>query len=285
MAIFGVNYNRAGPGVSKNEPKKKGFRRFIELIAREIQNLIKLNLLFCLIALPSAALFGLGFIGIGGVAVFALSVAATLPIGGAIAASMFCVAKMLRDEPGYLMYDFKRKFLENAKQAALPGMFTAVFTYMRLYIYGGIAFKTIWAGFGTIALLLVATVFFEMIVPYIFLQIAYLELNTAAILKNSVFLMVKNAPRGLRGFILSRIIWLLTLAFYPLSLWWAPLLPLIGFALMWLVNLMWIWPIVDTVFAIDATLKADRERQMGDISPVFASHEPWTPASRASHEP
>ena len=273
MRLFGIDYNRPCPGIAINEPKKKGLRRLIELFSVSYGDFARINLLFFLIISPSAALFFLGFFGVGGAPFYLLSIGAAFPIGGAITACMFCLAKTLRDDPGYLLHDFKRKLMENARQAALPGMIYAAFVYIQIYYWMGAYLGRVAVGYGTLALLFVSSVFFEMIAPYVFLQTAYLELKTSSIIQNSVIIALKNAPKSVCGMLAGRIVWVFFALYFPLSLWWAPLLVLYGFVLPWLVNLMWIWPDVDAIFSIDITLKAVRDSKTRDIEPVFTSHE------------
>ena len=48
MGLFGSNYERAGSGIAKNAPKKKGFFRFFEIFGRKFWKLFELNLLYFL---------------------------------------------------------------------------------------------------------------------------------------------------------------------------------------------------------------------------------------------
>jgi len=274
LGIFSKNYDRPGPGVSKDEPKKKGIERFVELLLREFSDLVKLNLLFCLFAAPSAVFFTLGLFGVGGFYVFILSAAAAFPIGGAVAACMFCTVKMLRDDPGYLIFEFKRKFRENVLQTAWPGILSAVFTYTQLYVWANMLFGFIPASYGTMALLVVAAVFIGMITPYFFLQAAHLELKNFQLIKNSVFLAIKSAPKSFCGMLLGQAIFIVSFLLFPLSLWWTPFLLLIGFAVSRLITLMWIWPGVDEVFAINDALNSMREQKTDGVETIFSAREP-----------
>ena len=62
MGLFSINYNKPGPGVSKDAPVKKPFFRFWEVYFRKFFDLIKLNMLF---AIPTAVtivlVFAFGF--------------------------------------------------------------------------------------------------------------------------------------------------------------------------------------------------------------------------------
>lgn len=55
MGIFGSNYSTPGPGVSKNERKRKGLARFYQVFFRKFWSLIKLNLLYAVTLLPTFA--------------------------------------------------------------------------------------------------------------------------------------------------------------------------------------------------------------------------------------
>ena len=58
MGLFSINYNKPGPGVSKDAPVKKPFFRFWEVYFRKFFDLIKVNLLF---AIPTAIILVLSF--------------------------------------------------------------------------------------------------------------------------------------------------------------------------------------------------------------------------------
>ena len=52
MGLFGSNYERAGSGIAKNAPKKKGFFRFFEIFGRKFWKPFELNLLYFVSFLP-----------------------------------------------------------------------------------------------------------------------------------------------------------------------------------------------------------------------------------------
>jgi len=56
LGLFQSNYNRPGPGISKNQPKKKSFFLFFDIFFRKFWDLMKLNLIFSIPVLISAAL-------------------------------------------------------------------------------------------------------------------------------------------------------------------------------------------------------------------------------------
>ena len=230
-----------------------GIRRFTTVLAKDFWNLVKLNLIFCACALPSIVLFILGFIGILGGFAIILSLIAAFPIGGAHCAGVFCVSKMIRDDPGYLWYDFKRKFIENIKQAMAPGILSVLFLYAQIFLW-----RDLMLGGANLALLIagaLSLIMFGMVAPYIFLQIAYIELATSKIIKNSVFISFANVARSLLGALMGFAIWIVFALLLPDSLVAAPVLLVLGFSMSWLLNLLWIWPPVDRQFSIEETLR------------------------------
>ena len=55
MGLFGFgNYDKPGPGVSKDEPPKAAPIRFFEILARKFSKLVQLNLIFMI---PTIAVF------------------------------------------------------------------------------------------------------------------------------------------------------------------------------------------------------------------------------------
>jgi uncharacterized membrane protein YesL len=189
---------------------------------------------------------------------YTLSLLAAFPVGGAVAACFFCITKMFRDQPSYVWYDFKRKFLENMKQAAAPGMLCVAFIYTQILMwrtifFSGVSIDAVWIAIGVIVLLI-----FEMVVPYMFLQIAYIKLRTRQVMKNSVLIAFINTPRSFLGAITGGVIWIAYALLLPTSLYATPLILIIGFTFSWWLCLFWIWPPVNKLFKIEEVLK---ERQ------------------------
>ena len=237
-------------------PRKKGLRRFIEVIARDYGNLFKLNLLCLLCILPSAALFILYFFtGRGGALTALLALAAAFPVGGACCACVFCISKMLRDDPGYISYDFWRKFRENMGKAAVPGLLYAAFIYIQVFLWAAYLSGGADFGAGWILPSLASLLVFGMIAPCLFLQIAYIDIPLLQLLRNSVLIAFSHVLRSVAGGLSGCVLWAAAVLFLPASLVFVPILLLLGFSFSWLLCLFWIWPVIDKTFSIDATLR------------------------------
>lgn len=52
MGIFGGNYMKEGPGVSKNEKKKRGFFLYVDIIVQKFTKILGTNMLYALVSLP-----------------------------------------------------------------------------------------------------------------------------------------------------------------------------------------------------------------------------------------
>jgi len=272
MGFFKRDFSKAGPGVAKDEPRKKGVRRFFEILVREYRDLMKVNLLFTLVLLPSFLLFILGLFGIFSLGL-GFSVVATYPIGGALTASMFCITRMLRDDPGFLWDDFKRKFRENLRQAGLMGVLCATFLYTQFFMFwlpvllGAITdpyepvVSPTWTLTGIILMIL-----FNMFAPYVFLQFAYIKLSTFTIIKNSVLLAMSNVGRSFMGAVTGLLPWVALFMFIEVAYALIPLIPLIFFVLSWLLSLMWIWPVFNKHFAIEETIKKEQEKMLEGVT-------------------
>jgi len=262
MSLFKRDFSKAGPGVAKNEPRKVGAARFFEIITREYRDLMKVNLFFFLCVLPSILLFFVGLLGIFEFALM-LSLIAAYPVGSAYAASVFCITRMLRDDPGFVWEDLKRKFKENRRQAAVAGFIVAMFLYTQLFMFwlpllaDWAVVSSPWIIFGLILFLL-----FIMISPYVFMHYAYITLPTFKIIKNSTLLALSNIGRSFAGAVCGLIPWVLLIGFLPNTFLFFPLIPLFIIVLSLLLTLMWVWPVFNKHFAIEETLIKEQQEKL-----------------------
>jgi len=259
MGLFSRNYNKPGPGVKKDEPRKKGAARFFELIARDFWDLSKLNLLFCACTIPTIALFLLGLIGFYPGIMFILSLLFAFPVGGAAVSLVYYITKMMRDDPSYVWYEYKRKFVENYRQAAPAGMLCTAFVYAQILLWGSLVMgdqsgDVVWFIIALISLLI-----FSMIIPYIFLNFAYIEIKTMGVIKNSVFMTFGFLPRSFMGAFLGGFMWIAFALFFPASMMFIPVIVIFGVSISTLLCLMWTWPPFDTHFKIEETLVKRQE--------------------------
>jgi len=280
MGIFNRNFNKPGPGVSKDEPRKKGAARFFELWTREFGDLVKLNLIFSVCILPSLAVFLIGLMlfypSPAFLVSFCISLILAYPIGGAITACVYYITKMMRDDPSFVWYEFKRKFRENYRQAAPIGMLCTAFVYAQIMLWGSLLMlpeamqadgsvteviinegvmpvgpggDLFWLIIGLFSLLL-----FGMLTPYIFMHFSYISLGTPGTLKNSVLMTFGHLPRSFMGALMGGIMWIAFALYFPLSMTAVPLILVFGITTSMLLCLMWVWKPFDKTFNIEETL-------------------------------
>ncbi len=98
MGLFSVNYDKNGPGVSKNAPQKKRFFLFFEIYFRKFKYILGLNVLYLALCIP------------------------IITIGPATAAITHVYKSFTREEPIFIWSEFWRIFKENFKYGALLGI-------------------------------------------------------------------------------------------------------------------------------------------------------------------
>jgi len=251
---------REGPGAERDEQRKTGIARFFEVLSVNGGNLIKLNFIAAGCYIPTTALFILGLIFQRFFALFtAVSLIAAIPCGGAATAGYFIISKMLRDDPGFVWYDFKRKFKENFRSTLFFGVICAFITYAQLLALLYLAFicESLEIGAAISACLAVSFILIRTITPYVFLQAGYLTLKTGALIRNSCVFIVRKPLRSVAPAVIITALWVLYYFIMPVSL---AVLLCFGIALNWFISLMFIWNQVDEEFKIEQTLR-DRETE------------------------
>jgi len=262
MGLFSRNFNKPGPGVSKDEPRKTGAARFFELLFRDFGDLVKLNLLFCICVAPTFIAFIAAILGYYTIISIVASLLLAFPVGGAMVAYVYYITKMMRDDPSYVWFDFKRKFLENFKQAAPVGMLCTAFIYAQVLLWDSLIFRE---GGGDLIWFLIAflsLILFGMMTPYIFMHFAYIDLGTFRIIKNSVLMSFGYLPRSFMASIMGSILWILFVLFIPDSILVFPLFLLIGVSLSILMSLSWVWNPFNEFFKVEETLiEKEKEKE------------------------
>jgi len=260
MGLFSRNFNKPGPGVNKDEPRKKGFARFFELLVRDFGDLVKLNMLLCICVLPSVAMFIFSLSGFYPLITFILALILAFPVGGVITSCVYFITKLMRDDPSYVWYEFKRKFFENFKQSAALGILCTAFVYTQILLWIMMIVSEEVPGLSWVILALLSLLLFSMITPYIFLHYAYIDLKTLGILKNSVLMTFAYLPRSFMGAILGGLLWIFVALYFPDSLLIGfPVILIFAVTVSMLLNLMWTWKPFDKSFNIEETLNQRKE--------------------------
>lgn len=231
MGIFGGGYEKAGSGIAKNAPKKKGIARYLEILGQKFWKLLELNFLYFLAFLPLIGAIAFCFLWMGGklsgglgfglTALFAVIFA--LVVGPATAAHTKILKNFYMEKPTFLVHDYFQTFRGEFKHACVVGLLDCLITCSiaaACYVYpklidqsGSNAYYILFAitlSVGLIALLMNF---------YIFLMLISTNLSLKNALKNALALAVVALKKNA----LTLLIVVAVVAVYLLLLFFVPL--------------------------------------------------------------
>lgn len=117
MSIYNALYGRDGHGINPNEPEKKGFARFCQMVGRDLSQLLGTNLMVCVLCLPAALGVSLG------VTLFSLpltvvcSAVTGLLVGPAMVLLADCALRSLQNDPSQWLPRAKQTLAAHWKAA------------------------------------------------------------------------------------------------------------------------------------------------------------------------
>ena len=189
-------FNRPGPGIDRNAPKKKGMALFFEIFWREFWALLKLNMLFLLFCLP------------------------VVTIPAAITAMNGITLAMVRDENHFLFADFFRVFKREFGRSLAAGwicLLGMAATGFGVYFYSAMQdmgwFRLIPAALGAVGFLLLYIMTF-----YVFPQLAVLDISVKNVLKNAFYLAFVCIRHSIVVFLATGLLLLLGFGLLPYSI-------------------------------------------------------------------
>lgn len=173
--FFGLfNYEKPGPGVDKNAPKKKGFFIFLEIFFRKFWKLVTANLLYVLVNLP-------------------------LVTGGLADAGLTYITRnFAREKHAFISADFFDTIKKNWKQALPVGLInlvlTIVITFDVWYFYNGAEGI---GGYIMLAVIACVYIVFTFMKYYMSMMIITFKLSLKQIYKNSLIFAFAGLWRNL----------------------------------------------------------------------------------------
>lgn len=230
MGIFGGGYMKPGKGVSKNEPKKKGFFLFFDVIIHKFSKFLGANTMLTLTSLIWIFILyifgGILFTGTGIAQTIATGLAETSPdmdlqtiYGYTLATLQFMFATMVfslwgsgpssaayayinrcytRGEHAWIMGDGLDKFKENFIKGAVVIIVDAVILVMgtnAVYFYWslyGETGSTLWMLLSYITV--VVLVLYTMMHPYIYQIMVTFECSIGSMYKNALLMTLAKLP-------------------------------------------------------------------------------------------
>lgn len=230
MGIFGGGYTKEGKGVDKNEPKKKGFFLFIDILIHKISKLIGANCLYTMTSIIwIAVLYFLGGLMIssteivGSIAerinaveaginqeemqgsimlllqlVFSIGIFTFWGSGPASSAYAYINRCFTRGEHAWVVSDGVDKFKENFKQGMLVVLFDLiilVFAVNAMHFY-----HVLYTGTSNILwlvleyLIIMVLIVYTMMHPYIYQIMVTFECSIWSVYKNALIITFAKLP-------------------------------------------------------------------------------------------
>lgn len=118
MGLFRMNYDRPGPGVRKDEPRKKAVPRFFTILGRKFTQLVELNLLFSVFA---AAALAVAYVLRNALSAEVLWMIPVLLISPFVAGLTIVTRNYVREEHAFLFSDFMDAVKNNWKAFFVNG--------------------------------------------------------------------------------------------------------------------------------------------------------------------
>ncbi len=233
MGIFRYNYNKPGPGVDKDAPKKKGLFLYLELLKRKFGKLAQTTMLYFICSIPMLIImnilflfFPINFEGLiseaatavgasvdmeaiqteaaSGVWMLGMYFSVTMLVlwgsGPASAAFSYITRCFTREEHSWIMSDFFQRFKENFKQAIIVAVVDVLVLCLGVnaivfYFQQAQSGATIWVILGCMSLMLMLVYTFMHF--YIYQIMVTYECKLKDLYKNSLILALGKAPMNL----------------------------------------------------------------------------------------
>lgn len=117
MSLYNSLYEREGHGISPNEPEKKGFARFCQMVGRDLGQLLGTNLIVCVLCLPAALGVSLGVTLLSLPATVVCSLLTGLLVGPAMLLLADCALRSLQNDPSQWLPRAKQTLTAHWKSA------------------------------------------------------------------------------------------------------------------------------------------------------------------------
>ncbi len=267
MGLFNMHYDRPGPGVSKDAPRKTGIARWFEIVARDIGSFTKANLITSLCFLPVLIIAFLAVIWLAAdpnllillLGVVLGSLLGTIS-GPALCAMEAIFLKALRDEPCFFWHTYKKAFRENFRRGCAVG---AVFWFaILIQLFALVLYLQSSASIVLLGLLFLDVLLITMAMIFLVPQMVLLDLDMSHIFTNSLRLMLGYLPRSLPAALIQIALFVLQAIYTPAIL---PVFVLIGLWLPLFTGLFLIYKPLDQSFSIEAQFTERRKQEMDEF--------------------
>lgn len=237
MGFF--NYDKPGPGVNPDAPKKKGIFLYFELLGRNFGGFLKTGMLYFAVSIPMillsiwagayfvrwlSELFGItdSMFLQQAVAFSSLLFVVFLGSGPASASLSHFFRAKLREEHTYIFGDFFKHFKKNFKQGMIVGIIQAVATVLLLFcgVFYGMQYimtgSIIW--FLFMLIVLIVCLVLVMSGFYLYQLMITFDNTILELYKNALILALIKAPQNIGlMIILAALAYLLSFTLTPVA--------------------------------------------------------------------
>ena len=251
MSMYDAFYGRDGHGAGPNEPEKKGFARFCQMVGRDLGQLLGTNLMVCMLCLPAALGVSLG------VTLFSLpltvvcSAVTGLLAGPAMLLLADCALRSLQNDPSQWLPRAKQTLAAHWKAAcgfgAVGTLALGLLCFVSAFVFDAAAQQGYYPGLAVLVFLaldfLVLAVFGTLCAAVLPLQ----PRTPDSLLRRAVRLLLTVPGRCvLAGIIMLAGIGGMILLF-PVSVFWAVLF---GFWLPGLAAMQTLFPALQQAYGV-----------------------------------
>lgn len=191
MAWFQPSYLKEGPGIEKDAPPKTGLALFFEILVREFWQILKLNLLFVVCAVP------------------------LVTFGAARAALSRCTMNMVRDMPNDVWYDFRQELKKDFGRNTALGLLEVCGILLLFLLLSQPAVRANAVSCGGV---LVAAALSGMLFGYLWPMLVTVDVPLRAAVKNAAVLAFAFPHHSLPAFGAALLLFGLSFWLFPLSL-------------------------------------------------------------------
>ncbi len=231
MGLFSNNYDKVGPGISKNPNEKAPFFKFFEIYFSHFSKMIILNLLFIIALLPFALIFLVENLGLDDMKSTIVFYVAFCILGSVIGPAMCGVMRICRniatERPVFIWHDFWKAVKTNLKQGLIMGLIdstTIVLMSFAIPMYFDMAEQNS-LFYVPFLICLVCAFIFVMMHFYIYLFIVSTTLSLWKILKNSFYLTAIEIKTSIANFLITVLLFLIVYLMWPYSSFAVILIP------------------------------------------------------------
>lgn len=255
MSWFDTIYGREGRGVGPNEPEKKGFARFCQMVGRDLGQLLGANLIVCALILPAALGVSLGVALLSLPLTLALSALTGLLAGLAALLLADCTLRSLTNDPSPWLPRAKQALAARWKPACALGaaatLVLGMLCFVASYLFELAAEQGYYPGLAVLLFLALDFLVFTVIGGLCAAQLPVQRperLSLGDLLRGAGKMLLSSPGRCVGGSAVLLFGFGALIVLFPVSVFWAVLF---GFWLPGLAAMQIYFPVLRSVYGVE----------------------------------